>query len=315
MKKLSVRPLMGVVILGVALALPVTATGATPLHAANTIPDTEPAIHLGAADVYARRLELLYADERCPLLSVSARGALQASILQLRGTLLRAGARDDALDEANGVIRMEAENRSCDDHQLQQEARQVEELFVHYLRLRSMTFPAFHTGWEADRAERSANFGWPLKLDRGSGGDAGRIGILASRASTSFSVRIPDNVGPVLSVRLLVPKPDNDLLHRSAHDVEPLARPWPLMEAEARTFFAGEVIEEETPDRLRHRVFQFPDRALAALSGADPRASFAVLIDERRPDGTLVTQQLSLPVGDFYSAAHFAIAEPGQAVG
>jgi hypothetical protein len=266
------------------------------------------------SELYAERSLVLYSDERCALLSSAAHDALAASLSQLRGTLLRAGAHGGALSEADGVLKAEADAKDCHDRDLKQTARDVSEFHLHYLRVRQLSFPAFGTHWAADRAERSRYDGWPLVQSFGTPGDDARIGLTSGADQTRLSVRVPRSLGAVQTVKLGV---QNDSARRQAQrraDDEPHERdrPWTILSREADMIFALNRRTETLEDGSEATVFDFPASAISALSASDPRASFVVVFNVISSVGQVGSRLYSLPIGDFFAAAHFAVNEPAK---
>src|SRR5262245_51685391 len=76
-----------------------------------------------AAGLFAERVALLAADQKCALLAPPVRGALSATTTQARGAAARDGWTDARLDQVSTRASEMGRARACDDNLLAQAAQ------------------------------------------------------------------------------------------------------------------------------------------------------------------------------------------------
>ncbi len=243
------------------------------------------------------RAFVLAADAKCGLFARPVREALTSATLQARGAQLRGGA--TAVQAAETARRAGARAAAvrCDDPELRLVAGRVDDAFAGWSSMRRMEFPGLTAGWTVDRDAFDAPR-WRLS-------QIGRVG-----ASPVVIGRAWGEPGLTVSVSFVgKPRPVSSriVLRDAARFPNPWigARPTAAPEAQSRAIWAGATARADrgllVGDRRRGEVWRFPETAVAALTGLDPREAFLVEFVFR--DGSVATAKLE--VGDLAAADAF----------
>lgn len=257
----------------------------------------------GAPSLFFERTVLQAADERCGLLTPDVGAALAAGAAQARGAALRQGASERTIKSLEARARTRAARMGCASPELARAALDVEEAYKGFVRVRRMTYPGERAEWRADRTlARDAR--WRLSQESRFGADRMTFG-LAGRAAPGVLLAVAqfaDEAQPY-GARLVMRDTDRTLgpyLPAGAS----LARRLPPSSgqrsflAEARSPAGADLLPR---DARSGWALRFPEEAVQALAGLDPRE--AVAVQFLFPGGGVRTAYVE--VGDFAAGRAF----------
>lgn len=262
------------------------------------------------ADLFFDRAVLLAADGRCRVLSPEAAAALAAGVAQARGAALRAGAGERDLRDLEARARSRGSQVDCNSEGLSATAQRAEDAFQGYARLIRMTYRGEHADWRADRSQ-SRGARWRLSQEVRFGKDrmlfglAGRDGASSLIAVAEFA----DGAAPS-GARLMMRDTERTLGPYLPGGRSPLGSRMPSMAmraflAEARSPASSELLPREADDGWAVR---FPQPAVRALAGLDPRE--AVAVEFMFADGR--SRRAYVEVGDFAAGRAFVQLAAGR---
>ena len=250
-----------------------------------------------AREAYVERRGLIEADTRCRLLTSTIRDALNVSVAQARGSLLRAGWSNAQMRELDGAVVNAASQRACNDARTAASVTSVSRTVAQWANAGTMEFPGWDRAWIARRTSE----GW-------------RIGqIIDTPMSAIFGVR---QVGETQRLTLVIPvargetaprsvsmimrdparaRSEISLNQRIASGLE-AGLPSP---AQARTVPAARSIEQ-LPNGRSQAVFTFTDTTFRDLLALDPRESIELRVQSGRAAKSLLVE-----VGDIGAARAF----------
>ncbi len=242
----------------------------------------------GAAPAEARvalveRFALSVIDQRCSLFTADIRAALDASALQARGALLRAGASLGDVAALMAAARVNADRLDCRAPKVTAAARRAREGFAGYARTGVLEFPGRFSGWTADRTAAS---GWRLRqtvagVDIGAPAQAGsafsadvRTGSRAAPFAARLIMRDPArSPGPVTSASLRT-----SLETAQIADFAPAAGAGRSVLASSRVLVSP-ARRDGARDGSPAWRFSFADRALSDLAALDPREAAVLEVE------------------------------------
>lgn len=250
-----------------------------------------------AREAYVERRGLLETDSRCQLLSSTIRDALNVSISQARGSLLRAGWSNAQMRELDNAIINAARQRACNDARTAASVRSVSSTVAQWANAGTMEFPGWDRAWIARRGDEgwriSQNIDTPVAATFGvrQVGDTQRLTLTVPIArgetaprSASLIMRDPARARGEISLN-----------QRIASGLE-AGLPSPAL---ARTVPAARSVETLSGGRSQ-AVFTFADATFRDLLTLDPRESVELRVQNGR-----ATQSLLVEVGDINAARAF----------
>lgn len=249
--------------------------------------------------VYAERMAMRVADQRCKLFAASVASALLMGEVQARNAVLRSGRDASQLADLAGVAVQRGSTVPCRDPALVTEAAHIRAAFSGYSRIQRLDFPGGAASWKADRTVLSTRV------------DGGRWALttaaVRSTASLRFGVVVKDGrlglfAEPGAEPGLMQPAAARLLLR----DPQRASRPYlaggltPPPRADSAVYFAQE--RRNAPDG--GLGFQFSDQAVEALVQLDPREAVLVELVYPSSHGDRVISGV-YEVGDFAPAYGF----------
>jgi hypothetical protein len=268
------------------------------------------ASHAQSADlIFGERAYALAMDDRCALFSEAQRDALDAARLQARGVLLRGGVAAYRLNDYSAQLNRDAAGQACSAATTLAMRDRVIDAFSGYVRMRAMNFPGEAFGWAADRQAFTADAAWVLVQDTG----VVRAGLAAVNGHLSFSVSSPSEEeftsavlvtrDPARSAELY--DPTSSGMFQAPAEAE-WARWTPPEHARRLVWARRQIATPDTEllfeDGENRPLYHFPDSAIEALAGLDPRES--ARIDYMDQQGNRV-RSVYIEVGDFNAALAF----------
>ncbi len=250
-----------------------------------------------AREAYVERLGLMETDTRCRLLTSTVRDALNVSITQARGSLLRAGWSNAQMRELDSAVVNAARQRACNDSRTSAAVASVSRTVGQWANAGTMQFP----GWERTWIARRGDEGWRLSqtIDAPV---AATFGVRQVDTSQRLTLIIPVARGQTAprSVSLVMRDPQRarseiSLNQRIASGLE-AGLPSPSM---ARTVPSTRTVERLSQGASQ-AVFTFPDSAFRDLLALDPRESVELRVENGRAE-----QSLLIEVGDISAARAF----------
>jgi hypothetical protein len=266
-----------------------------------------------AADLFYERAVMSAADGACRLFAPDVGVALAASKAQARGAALRSG-EDPASLAALEAQAGAAGSAGCQSAGVAAAAQQVRSAFADWAHLDHMDFPGEFAGWLAERpasdtetrwhASQRARFGWDVMLFGLAGhGDDRPLTAVAAFADEAqpYGARlvlrdVDATSGPYLDAR------QADIDGRIPIDARlPPRESSRVFEAGEMTMADKALLPSDMPSALS---FQFPQAAIDALAGLDPRETVAVEFLFAGDNGEVV-RTAYVEVGDFAAAKAF----------
>ncbi len=252
------------------------------------------------------RFALAVIDQRCGLFTADIRAALDASALQARGALLRAGASLSDVTALMAAARGNADRLDCRAPKVTAAARRAREGFAGYARTGVLDFPGRFSGWTADR---SAASGWRLRqtvagIDIGAPAEPGAkfsADIRTQSRAAPFAARLimrdpAKSPAPIVSANLR-----SSVERAGIADFAPAAGAGRSILASSRVLVAPAArtgAGDLAPAAWR---FSFADAALSDLAALDPRE--AVVLEIEWSTGTRSRHYIE--VGDLAAAIAF----------
>lgn len=241
--------------------------------------------HARAADLFYERTVMGAADARCGLFAPDVASALAAGAAQARGAALRAGVAAETLRESERIARARAAAADCASPDVMLAAGRVRGAFSGFAKLTRLTYAGDVADWRADR-----NIGraprWRLTQDSRFGADRMAFGLAGRQGAGALVAvaRFADAAEPY-AARIVLrdtgrsSQPYLDGWGGGSTAGLPLARRLPPHTA-LRAYGAAARAPAD-PDLLPKDVaegwaFRFPDEAVRALAGLDPREAVAV---------------------------------------
>jgi hypothetical protein len=250
-----------------------------------------------AREVYVERRGLIEADAQCRLLAPSIRDALQISIAQSRGALLREGWTNARLRELDGAVASAARTRACNDPRTREAVATVSRTVGQWVNAGTMEF----AGWERSWFARRGAEGWRLS-QRIDAPVAATFGVYQRGEAQRLTLVVPVARGAAapLSAQLVMRNPARP----RAEIALPQLVAYGLSAGAPPTTNAASIPSTRTLERLsggaQQAVFVFPDSAFRDLLALDPRESVEIQIRQGR-----TTQRLLVEVGDIAAARAF----------
>ena len=264
-----------------------------------------PAAHAtSAAQVaYVERRGLLETDAHCHVLDANVRAAMQASLGQSRGALLRSGWSAGRISELDGATVSAARQRACNDPRTAEAVTRARAGYQAWVRAQNMTFQGSSRAWVARRYADPS--GWRLRQDA----QAATFGVLEGAGAQRLALTLPAANGrPPATAQLVLRDParaDTRLLDVPGRQAHGLEAGLPSAQS-AQRFWASSRSFETAQDGARRIVFVFPDAAFEAISQLDPRETV-----EARLGADPSAPRLLIEVGDLMAARAFLALQPG----
>lgn len=265
-----------------------------------------------AAEVFGERSLAIAVDDRCALLTADERNALNASWLQARGTLLRAGHSADDIRSTFDVITRRAATRSCDSTQAEGLIAGVRNAYTAFSRLPALDYPGGARMWAAQRRRGELPV-WTLSQTLADAPLPPRFGLYSDPTGEALSLFLTEGAS-ASGVAIVLRDAE-----RAREPVDPTlggllaitgrpawARLAPPPHAEFRFWASGRRVID---DRL---MFAFPDTATAALAELDPREAARIELYDARGQ---LTGQFYVEIGDFAAGLAFLAAQPAPSTG
>lgn len=255
-----------------------------------------------AASLFAERMALLAADQKCALLAPPVRAALSATTIQARGAAARDGWPDARLDEVSARAAKMGRDRACADPLLAQAAQTAKAGYVGWTKTFSIDLPGPARHWRARRTRDLE--GWVLWQDAG---DA-RFGLRETDGLTELQLSLP-GVGAPVSVQVFVR--DRARAARPFFDVPGLVRTVGLAasappRAMAASWLASAIRIERIMDKPARTIIVLPAQLSADMARLDPRESAEIVLTYAQGR----TERLYIEIGDLVVAQAFLQARP-----
>ncbi|MGA0601622.1 hypothetical protein ACO2Q3_13035 [Caulobacter sp. KR2-114] len=269
----------------------------------------------GPADLYYERTVMVVAGQRCALFTPELLAALASAQLQARGAALRAGAPVAQLDATAERARARAEASGCGSADIRTAADRVRTAFRDYQQLKSLSYPGDFNQWIADRTAPSPGLAvWRLVQSVRFGPDLMDFGMAQASGPPVLvaSAGFADGARPYaarLVIREVSLTPGPFLNPRAADARGRIPLPSRMPPRSAMRAFAAQTRTPSGRDLLpvgakSAWVYRFPDAAVNALTGLDPREAVAVeFIFSGRTGDTVRTAYVE--VGDFAAGRAF----------
>ncbi len=265
----------------------------TAVMAAPAVAQNEP----NAREAYVERRGLLEIDARCQVLTSTIRDALNVSVTQARGSLLRAGWSNAQMRELDSAIVSAARQRACNDARTAASVSSVSSTVAQWANAGTMEFPGWDRAWVARRTAE----GWRISQSIGAPLDA-TFGVRQIGDTQRLTLTIPVARGETAprSASIVMRDPSRaraevSLNQRIANGLE-AGLPSPAF---ARTIPATRSIEQLANGRSQ-AVFTFADTTFRDLLALDPRESVELRVQNGR-----AAQSLLVEVGDIGAARAF----------
>lgn len=267
------------------------------------------------ADLYYERTVMVVAGQRCALFTPELLAALSSSQLQARGAALRAGVPAAQLDATAERARDRGDALPCNSADIRIAATRVRAAFRDYQQLKSLTYPGDFNQWIADRTAPSPGLAvWRLVQSVHFGPDLMDFGLAQASGAPVLvaSAGFADGAKPyaarlVMRDVSLTPGPFLNPRAADARGRIPLTARMPPRSA--MRWFPAQTRTPSGRDLLpigarSAWVYRFPDAAVNALTGLDPREAVAVEFIFSGRDGDTV-RTAYLEVGDFAAGRAF----------
>jgi len=251
-----------------------------------------------AREAYVERRGLIEIDTRCRLLRADLRAALNVSIAQSRGALLREGWTNAQVRNLDQTVVSAARTRACNDQRTVQAAADARNAFMRWINAGSMEFPGWERTWLARRGSAD---GWRVSQAI----DAPIASVFGVRdyegtQRLAFIVQVARGAAAPASAQLVMRNPRNamreiPLTQRIAYGLQAGA-PAP---GQAVSVPSTRAVERLSGGRSQ-AIFTFPDTAFRDLLALDPRESVEIRVNDGRR-----TQTLYVEVGDLAAARAF----------
>ncbi|MEZ5996014.1 MAG: hypothetical protein R3C25_09680 [Hyphomonadaceae bacterium] len=265
--------------------------GAATAAAASEPPDARAA--------YVERRGLLAADEQCGLFTGEIRSALNISLAQARGTLLRAGWTNASMGELERAAVGAAQARACGDPRTASAAADARHAFASWANAGSMDFPGWRRSWRARRVADQTGWRLSQQIDAPAAATFG-VREHAGAQRLSFALQLARNQTAPASARLIM----RDGARAAMREVGLTQRMSQGLEAGLPPPGAERAITAtRSTERIQGRtfaVFTFADTAFRDLLALDPRESVEILIQDGRAE-----QRYFVEVGDIAAARGF----------
>jgi hypothetical protein len=255
-----------------------------------------------AAGLFAERVALLAADQKCALLKHPERVALNATTTQARGIAIRDGWTDTRLDEVSGKASQLGRARACNDSVLGQAAQSAKAGYLAWARMFQMELPGQARVWRVRRTQDLD--GWMMWQDLG----AARFGLRTDGRDVELQLSLPGIVNPV-STQVFVR--DRTRAPRPFLDVPGVVRTSGLAaavppRAMASSWLARAVSIERLKDKPVRTNIVLPAQLFAEMGSLDPRESAEIVL--AFSNGR--TERYYVEIGDLAVAQAFLAAKP-----
>jgi hypothetical protein len=254
---------------------------------------------------YVERRGLLETDAQCHVLEPNVRLAMQASLVQSRGALLRSGWTAGRIGELEAATVSSARQRPCNDPRTAEAATRAHAGFQAWVRAPSMIFQGAARSWTARRSVDQS--GWRLRQDTPAP-NAATFGVRETAGVQHLTLDLPLARGaPPATAQLVFRDParaDLRFLDVPGRRVRGLEAGLPSPQSVQRFWASGRTIETGQ-DGARRIVFEFPDAAFEAMSGLDPRETV-----EARLGADASSPRVLIEIGDLMAARAFLALAP-----
>jgi hypothetical protein len=255
-----------------------------------------------AAGLFAERVALLAADQKCALLKRPERAALSATATQARGIAIRDGWTDTRLDEVSGKASQMGRARTCDDAVLTQAAQSAKAGYLAWTRMFQMELPGQARIWRVRRTQDLD--GWLMWQDL----NAARFGLRSDGTNVALQLSLPGIVSPIstqvfIRDRARAARPFlgvPGLVHASG--LAGAAAP----RAMAASWLASAIHIERVKDKPPRTVIVLPAQLFADMGALDPRESAEIVLTY----GQGRIERYYVEIGDLAVAQAFLAAKP-----
>ncbi len=252
-----------------------------------------------ARAAFVERRGLLEADAQCRLFTPDIRSALNVTLAQARGALLRAGWTSASLRELETAAVTAARSRACDDHRTASAADDARHAFSSWINVSTMDFPGWDRSWRARRVLDDS--GWRLSQAIEAPVPA-MFGVRQREESQRLTLAIPlaRRQAPPATVQIIL----RDAARASVREVALPQRISLGLEAglpapgASTSIPSVRTIERQNGQQVA--VFTFPDTAFRDLVTLDPRETIEIRLESGRS-----SQRLFVEVGDIAAARAF----------
>jgi len=262
-----------------------------------------------AADVFGERAMALALNSQCAMFTDSQSAVLEASFLQARNTLLRAGTQPAQLDAVQTDIQREAARKPCNAPEIIALRETVLSAYDAYSRRLRQDFPGGTFGWSARRPTGFETPEWLIHQETGTV----EAGIARIDGENHLAITIPGSGDFTSAVMILrdparepglydptlggmFAMPDGAEWVRYAAPDYAMTRVWASGRLSAETVAS---LSDEGAVRIGYR---FGERALEALIERDPREAARIDFLNRRGERVMSHY---FEIADFAAALAF----------
>lgn len=255
-----------------------------------------------AAGLFAERIALLAADQKCALLAAPERVALAATTTQARGAAARDGWTDTRLDEVSARASVMGRARACNDGVLAKAAQSAKAGYRGWAKTFAIDLPGPTRAWRVRRAPDLE--GWMLYQDIA----AARFGLRSVGDQATLQLSLPGAAAPI-SAQVFVR--DRTRAQRPFLNVPGLVPASGLAAAAApramaTSWLASAIRIERVKDKPPRTLIVLPAQLFADMGALDPRESAEIVLTY----GGGRIERYYIEIGDLAVGQAFLAAKP-----
>jgi|GEM_PF-3558870 hypothetical protein len=226
----------------------------------------------GEERVFAERVAMLSVDARCNLFTPQQRRALNAFMMQARGSILRSGGNIERLNLIANQSRNGVATKACNSNEIKVEADRIKRAYSAWRMQMTAEFPGAARSWKASRAGVD---NWRAWQELGNGA---RAGFVFAPNGLVFGIEVPrQNIG---TGRIYLRDARRLGLPRSNTNLVPPAR------SGANVYNATAFAPAQKKDRVYSNLADgvmvvFPNEVTRAILSLDPRDCFEIELVSR----------------------------------
>lgn len=270
-----------------------------------------------AADVFGERAMALALNTQCAMFTDSQSAVLEASFLQARNTLLRAGTQPGQLDTVQTDIQREAARKPCNAPEIIDLRETVLSAYDAYSRRLRQDFPGGTFGWSARRPTGFETPEWLIHQDTGTV----EAGIARIDGENHLAITIP-GAGDFTSAVMILRDPAREpglydptlggmfAMPDGAEWVRYAAPDYAMTRVWASGRLSAETVASLSDEGAVRIGYRFGERALEALIERDPREAARIDFLNRRGERVMSHY---FEIADF--AAALAFLRAGETTG
>lgn len=262
-----------------------------------------------AADVFGERAMALALNSQCAMFTDSQSAVLEASFLQARNTLLRAGTQPAQLDAVQTDIQREAARKPCNAPEIIALRETVLSAYDAYSRRLRQDFPGGTFGWSARRPTGFETPEWLIHQETGTV----EAGIARINGENHLAITIPGS-GDFTSAVMILRDPAREpglydptlggmfAMPDGAEWVRYAAPDYAMTRVWASGRLSAETVASLSDEGALRIGYRFGERALEALIERDPREAARIDFLNRRGERVMSHY---FEIADFAAALAF----------